>query len=73
MRNIAQLYSGSPDVGTGRATTLVIGPHSRGFQPVVRGPSGIRWELPRGSRATPEKLETRRILTKQNTGYNVQN
>jgi len=36
-----------------------------GFQPVVRGPSVVRGELPRGSRATPEKLETRRILTKQ--------
>ena len=45
-----------------------------------RSPGGPR-ELPRGPRATPEKLETRRILTKQNTGhinvvgrgYNVQN
>jgi len=53
----------------------------RGFQPVVRGPPWVRGELPRGPRATPEKLETRRILTKQNTGrinvvgtgYNVQN
>jgi len=26
---------------------------------------GVRRELPRGPRATPEKLETRRILTKQ--------
>ena len=49
--------------------------YSRGFQPVVRGPPG-------GPRATPEKLETRRILTiNKNTGhinvagtrYNVQN
>jgi len=39
---------------------------SRGFQPVVRGPPVVRGELPRGPRATPEKLETRRILTKQN-------
>jgi len=37
----------------------------RGFQPVVRGPPVVRGELPRGPRATREKLETRRILTKQ--------
>jgi len=32
---------------------------------VVRGPLGVLGELPRGPRATPEKLETHRILTKQ--------
>ena len=32
---------------------------------MARGPPGVRGELPRGPRATPEKLETRRILTKQ--------
>jgi len=37
----------------------------RGFQPVVRGPPVVRGELLRGPRATPEKLETRRILTKR--------
>ena len=38
----------------------------RGFQPVVRAyPRGsARGKLPRGPRATPEKLETRRVLTK---------
>jgi len=39
--------------------------YCRGFQPVVRGPLGIRGELPRGPRSTPEKLETRCILTEQ--------
>jgi len=36
---------------------------------VVRGPPEVRGELPGGPRATPEKLETRRILTEQNTGH----
>jgi len=40
---------------------------TRGFQPVVHGPPGVCGELPRGPRATPEKLETRHILTKQKT------
>jgi len=31
----------------------------------VRGPPGVCRELPKGPRATPEKMETRRILTKQ--------
>jgi len=39
--------------------------YCRGFQPVVRGPPGFRVELPRDLRSTPEKLETRCILTKQ--------
>ena len=33
---------------------------------MVRGPPGVRRELPRGPRATPEEPETRRIFTKQN-------
>ena len=39
--------------------------YCRGFQPVVCGPPRVHGEPPRGPRATPEKLETRPILTKQ--------
>ena len=39
---------------------------NRGFQPVVRGPPGVRGDFTRGPWwATPQKLETHRILTKQ--------
>ena len=53
----------------------------QGFSTCGPRTPGVLGQLPGGPRATPKKLQTRRILTKRNTGhinvvgtgYNVQN